>query len=234
MVVWLGNVDNQPSTELVGSEAAGPILFDVLEALADRTRTPLPETPPSDLGWVEVCSYSGHVAGAACPRRARVLAPIHSVPTAPCPYHVAYDVDVATGEAVTPPCHGDRVTEKHSFTVLPSGIAHWLAEQHREVPEAPRFAPGCEPIGGVRPPAIVSPGSGQVVVLIPGVPPSRQEVPLQAETGAAEVSWFVDGALLATVPASRRVFWSPVPGRHDIVVADDTGRKDRRTLEVRR
>src|SRR5262249_44737571 len=144
VVVWLGNVDNRSSTELVGSEAAGPILFDTLEALADRTRIPLPETPPPDLGWVDVCSYSGHVAGAAGDRRARVLAPIHSVPAAPCPYHVVYDVDVATGEAVTPPCRGDRVTERRSFTVLPSGIARWLVDQHREVPEAPRFAPGCD------------------------------------------------------------------------------------------
>jgi penicillin-binding protein 1C len=59
-------------------------------------------------------------------------------------------------------------------------------------------------------------------------------VPFQVETRAPTVSWFVDGALVATLPSSQRLFWSPTPGRHDIVVADDSGRKDRRTLEVRR
>src|SRR6185503_17917678 len=48
VVVWTGNVDNQPSAELIGSEAAGPLLFDVLEALSDRTRAQ-PETPPAEL-----------------------------------------------------------------------------------------------------------------------------------------------------------------------------------------
>jgi penicillin-binding protein 1C len=232
-VVWLGNVDNRPSTELIGSEAAGPILFDTLEALAERARIPMPEAPPAYLAWVDVCPYSGHVAGDACPRRVRALAPIHAVPTAPCPYHVAYDVDVASGAAVTPTCRGDRSTERRSFVVLPSGVARWLVDQGRELPEAPRFAAGCDPAGPGRAPAIVSPMRGQVVVLIPGVPAARQQVPLQVETAAPVVSWFVDGALLGTVPSSTRLYWRPVPGRHSLVVADDAGRKDRRTVDVR-
>src|SRR5262249_56723843 len=137
----------------------------------------------------------------ACRRRAKVLAPIHAVPTAPCPYHVAYDVDVATGQAVTPPCRGDRTTERRSFVVLPSGVARWLAEQHRAAPPGPSFAPGCDPTAAGRAPAIVSPGRGQGVVLIPGVPPSRPEVPFQVETAAAPGPWFVDGRLVAALPS---------------------------------
>jgi hypothetical protein len=29
------------------------------------------------------------------------------------------------------------------------------------------------------------------------------------------------------------VYWTPAPGKHDIVVTDDAGRKARRSLDVR-
>ena len=45
-VVWTGNVDNRPSTDLIGSEAARPLLFDVLESV-DHTKTS--EAQPDDL-----------------------------------------------------------------------------------------------------------------------------------------------------------------------------------------
>src|SRR5262249_29697304 len=112
-------------------------------------------------------------------------------------------------------------------------VARWLEEQGRAVPPGPRFAPGCPAAVPGRPPAIVTPGPGQVVVLLPGVSTARQEVPFQVETGSPTGSLFVDGALVGTVASSQQLFWRPVPGRHDVVVADDAGRKDRRMLEVK-
>jgi len=72
----------------------------------------------------------------------------------------------------------------------------------------------------------------QVVQLIPGMPAKSQAIPLQVSTRAGTVSWFVDGALVGTAPASERVFWTPALGRHEIVVADESGRKARRKLVV--
>src|SRR5262249_34422727 len=52
-VVWTGNVDLKPSADLVGSEAAGPLLFDILEGLADRSHPPAPSTPADALTFVQ-------------------------------------------------------------------------------------------------------------------------------------------------------------------------------------
>ncbi|HEU0032538.1 MAG TPA: penicillin-binding protein 1C [Kofleriaceae bacterium] len=232
-VVWTGNVDNEPSSELVGSEAAGPLLFDVLEALADRTRHPEPAQPPDDLVQIEVCAYSGHIATDACPHKTKRLARVHAVPTTPCPYHHAYDVDTDSHEAVLPACRvPGRSYERKSFVVLPSSVTAWLAEHHRTLPESPPFAEGCIAEAAAAP-VMVTPSEGQVVTLIPGVPATRQAIPLAATTRAATVSWFVDGMLIGTAPASQRVYWVPSVGKHDVVVADDTGRKARRVLDVR-
>jgi penicillin-binding protein 1C len=160
---------------------------------------------------------------------------VHAVPTAPCPYHQAYDVDRATGRAVVPACRkAGHSYERKRFVVLPSAIAAWLAGRHRAVPEPPVFDADCAADVAAAAPTIVTPGEGQVVTLIPGVPESKQRVPLSASTRAATLSWFVDGELVATAPADARVYWTPALGRHDIVVTDDAGRKARRTLAVER
>jgi penicillin-binding protein 1C len=233
-VVWTGNVDNRPSAELVGSEAAGPLLFDVLEGLANRAPAVLPG-PPDDLTEVSVCAYSGHIASDACPDRITVRAPIHAVPTAPCPYHQAYDVDHATGRAVLPACRKPNHSyDRRRFVVLPSAVTAWLTDRHRSVPEAPRFDDDCAADLTNTPPVMVTPGEGQIVTLIPGVPANHQLVPLSASTRAATLTWFVDGALVGSAPSSQRVYWTPVAGKHEIVVTDGAGHKARRMLTVER
>lgn len=108
-VVWTGNVDMRGSHELVGSEAAGPLLFDILEGLANKQDTL--KGPPAELVDVEVCAYSGHIATDACTHRVKVKANVHAVPTEPCPYHQQCGV------------------------VFPSEVTAWLVERHRAVPE---------------------------------------------------------------------------------------------------
>jgi penicillin-binding protein 1C len=158
---------------------------------------------------------------------------MHAVPTKPDPYLQAYDVDRATGRAVLPACRaGGRDYVRKTFVVLPSAVTAWLTERHRAIPEQPTFADGCSPDTNAAPPAIVSPAEGTTVTLIPGVPAKNQMVALAVSTRAANVSWFVDGALLGTGPSSERMYWLPSLGKHELVVADDAGRKARRTLHV--
>ncbi|HEY5920358.1 MAG TPA: penicillin-binding transpeptidase domain-containing protein, partial [Kofleriaceae bacterium] len=214
VAVWTGNVDQRSSFELVGTDAAGPLLFDVLEGLADRSRNAVAPKPPADLTEIEVCAYSGHVPTEACTHRTKVRAPLHSVPTEPCPYH-----------------HVCRVEGKppQPYVGLPSSVTAWLVERNRAVPPVPK---SCAVAVAAGPPTIMTPSEGQVVTLIPGVPTTNQVVALQASTRSATVSWFVDGALVGTAAANERVYWTPTVGKHDVVVADEAGRKARRKLVV--
>ena len=228
-VVWSGNVDEKPSAELIGGEASAPLLFDVLEALGTTGNR---EAVPEELAEVEVCAYSGHLPTQACHDRVKVLAPLHAVPTTTCPYHQAFDVDRETHRAVMPACRKPGVDyERKSFVVLPSSVVAWLDARNRATPDAPDMDPACAVDFG--PPAIVSPAEGMTVSLVAGVPTKSQAIPLAASTRALSVSWFVDGALVGTGASSERMFWTPTLGKHEVVVADDAGRKARRTLVVR-
>ena len=234
-VVWLGNFDNSPSVDLVGAEAAGPLLFDLLEAVADRSRPQVADRPTADLKRVEVCAYSGYLPTRACRERDWALALRRHVPTARCPYHAAIDVDLASGLALNPSCRAGRDYETRSYVVWPASIRRFLAQGHRWLPVPPTLAPDCETAGRRTPPAILSPPAGQVLVLLPGVAASDQEIPLQAESTSpgATLSWFVNGEFLGTAPAAERLWWLPRAGEHEIVVLDEAGQSARRRLEVR-
>lgn len=235
VVVWLGNLDGRPSKQLVGSEVAAPILFDLLEALADRSAPPPPELAPPDVSWVEVCALSGRLPGPACGERA--LAPVlrSAVPIEQCPYHRRIDVDLATGKALGPGCREGRPHRSVNMVVWPASVRRWLRDQDRAVPEPPELLTGCSRGGQRKAPVIVSPAPGQVALLAHGVPPERQEIPLEAD-GASEgkLSWFVDGRFIGSAPPDDRLWWTPCVGRHEVVVTDDAGLVAQRSFEVRR
>jgi penicillin-binding protein 1C len=233
-VVWLGNFDYSASGALIGAEAAGPVLFDTLEALEGRGKPIAADPPPKDLALVEVCAWSGRLPSPACPHRADALMPSRRVPTQTCPFHVAIDVDVATGLALTPGCRSGREWETRTFTVQPASVRRWLAERGKLENAPPAAAPGCAAMAR-KAPAILSPGRGEVLLLIDGIPWTDQQVPLEAEALPAgqSLSWFVNGQFLGTAAAEDRMWWTPRPGRHEIVVTDDSGAATRRTLEVR-
>ncbi len=235
-VVWLGNFDSSPSVHLVGADAAGPLLFDLLEAVGPRGRASVVEEapPPSDLARVEVCAYSGHLPMEACPERREVYARRSAVPTRPCPYHQRVEVDARTGLAVSPVCRAGREIETRVYLTWPASIRRWLTEQHRSLPTPPAYAPGCEPGGAEHAPQILSPPEGQVALLLPGVSPEQQEVPLEAEAANdRELTWFVNGAFLGKARADERLWWTPAPGTHEILVTDDRGLTSRRRFVVR-
>src|SRR5439155_26638759 len=100
--VWLGNFDDTPSVDLVGADAAGPPLFDLLEGVASRSGLVADDLPPKDLEKIEVCAFSGRTPSRACPKTEWVFALRSRVPTAVCPYHVALDVDEKNGLALSP------------------------------------------------------------------------------------------------------------------------------------
>ena len=83
----------------------------------------------------------------------------------------------------SPPAAAATAGRRASFVTWPASLRRWLGERQRWLPEPPPLAPGCEappePGRAAHPLA----AAGQVLVLLPGVPAKRQEVPLQGEAG---------------------------------------------------
>lgn len=230
VTVWLGNLDNKGSTHLVGAQAAGPLLFDLLEAL-DVDGAMAASAPP-ELVPVEVCALSGHLPGRHCPHAKTALAPVDNVPTARCELHTELEVDLASGQRVTAACRAGKTTETRVAVVWPAEVRRWLTEH--PVSTVPSLHPDCREAAPLQPPRIVAPAAGAVAVLVPGLPADDQELALQADAAGTRLSWFLNGEYLGKVDADDVVWWTPRPGRHTLVVQDESGASDRLEFEVRR
>ncbi len=67
--VWDGNFDGSPNRHLVGRDLAGPLLFDILDAVAMELRPAEEAAPPPELKRIEVCPLSGQSVSRWCPHR---------------------------------------------------------------------------------------------------------------------------------------------------------------------
>ncbi|MBI4381256.1 MAG: penicillin-binding protein 1C [candidate division NC10 bacterium] len=81
-------------------------------------------------------------------------------------------------------------------------------------------------------PRIIAPARGTVIALDPDIPPLRQRVVLEAQSGRAPLRWLLDATDLGS--ATDLVVWDPHPGRHTLSLVDDEQRPhDTLTFEVR-
>lgn len=232
VTTWFGNLDRRPSTHLVGAELAAPLLFDLLDGLHDGRGAEDP--PPPDLAPMKACALSGAVPGPACPETRLVPALAARAPAERCPFHVQAEVDVETGLRLTRGCADTHRRVTRSFVAWPPAVDRQLQGRLGDAPPLPPLSPDCAAPATGGPPRVVSPRAGEVAVLLPGLDPTRQQVPLEADAAAgSRLSWFVDGAFVGSAPAGDRVWWTPAPGAHRVLVQDDAGRSAEGTLEVR-
>lgn len=233
-VVWYGNVDYAPSHALVGADMAAPLLFDLLENLASRTRAK-EDPPPRGIGAIEVCSFSGHLAGPACPHRRPVSALTKNVPKHVCPFHTHMEIEIESGLAVGPTCRAGKTTEVRRFMNWPAGVRRYLGSSNRHLPDVPQIHPSCRHLAAKEELKIISPAVGKTLILIPGLDPEKQEVPFEVDGGhtSEQISWFVNGEFVSTVRADEQVWWKPVLGTHEITVVSASGSSATRKLVVR-
>lgn len=230
--IWTGNFDNRGQTGVVGSQAAAPLFFDIMEAVdsglnfAAMTPESASTTAIDELSEVEVCAYSGHLPTSACTHKKTVQIPTDSTPTAPCPFHTLRDIDEATGLALNLECRQSRPHQTRSYVVWPTSVRRTMKDAGYKLPaKPPGFAPGCGPSGYDTRPSIVSPAPDTVFALLSDISPAEQMLPLIAETheAGARFSWFVNGEYLGSAPSGEALWWEPKRGAHEIVVSDARG-----------
>src|SRR5690554_222799 len=223
-VVWTGNFDNRGQTGVVGTQAAAPLFFDILEALDEGLTAN--QAPAKDLVEIKVCAYSGHLPTSACEHTKTVQIPAHSAPSRPCPFHTQRDIDDATGLALNLECRKTRPHETKRFIVWPDDVRRTMRHAGFKLPtRPPAYALGCGPSGHDLRPRIISPPPETVFALLPNVSTAEQMLPLIAESPEAGVrlNWFVNGKFVGHTGSDETLWWEPTRGAHEVVVTDARG-----------
>jgi penicillin-binding protein 1C len=78
LLVWIGNVDETSNPAFIGVQAAGPLLFRIIDSLRTQGLDPAqPRRPkPRNVTRVEVCAASGDLPNAECPQTVPTCASI--------------------------------------------------------------------------------------------------------------------------------------------------------------
>jgi penicillin-binding protein 1C len=229
--VWVGNADGEGRPGLIGARTAAPIMFDIFRNLPGNAWW----TPPYDeLYPVQTCSESGYLAGPDCPGIDSELVPEAGRRASVCPFHQRIYTDIAGSYRYHKHCAPIELIE-HSIFVLPPACATYYKKHHPEYRSIAPLNPACLQSGtNISDIELIYP-AGNSKIYIPrelnGVS-SRAVFQAAHRSSTAAVYWYLDDAFLGTTMEFHTMEVSTKPGKHQIIIVDETGGRVSRQFEI--
>jgi penicillin-binding protein 1C len=227
--VWIGNADGKPNPAFIGRETAGPLFFNIVDALRGEAGMRYAEVTSSasvNAKKIEVCAVSGMLPGPHCQKIKKSWFIPGRSPIESCSVHRAVNIEVKSGLRA---CPGERQgVREEVYEFWPSDIL--TAGIPRRVP--PPYLPRC----GInaesgRAPIITSPQRTLIYSLQSGTPLT---IPFSAVTDSDSIKtyWFVDSSPVGSVPRGESFIWHASPGEYVVRAIDDLGRANAVQMKV--
>lgn len=238
LAVWVGNFDGSANPAFIGRTCAGPLLFQILDAMraSGYVHAVAHEPPPgANLKRVEFCAVSGELATPACKHRITGWFIPGISPIASCDVHREVLVDDETGLRVAVD-DGTRKVHTEIYEFWPTDLLELFRKAGLPRQQPPPFPPGADIEQSARSgkgPVIVSPRNDATYSIRAGDDASRAlSLRVEADADARTIYWFVDKAFVGSASAREAVSWRPQAGSHNIVALDDSGRSGSCTITV--
>ncbi|MEY3200527.1 MAG: penicillin-binding protein [Pseudomonadota bacterium] len=232
LAVWIGRFDGEGNPAYVGVQAAAPLFFQIVDAVAagGSVVEPIFRTPPG-LARVEVCAASGDLPNVHCPLKVESWFVPGKSPIRLSTVHRAVKVDKRTGRLACPPYDSSQVQEV-VYEYWPSDLLRLFAQagMPRRTPPAGECGDGA----AGTPPTITNPVRGAAYVMRHARPEGNiVSLVATGEGGVDTLYWFVNDSYLAAARPGVAVQWTPSQaGTYLIRVLDPMGRADSREVIV--
>ncbi len=229
-VVWVGNANGEGRPGLIGAQAAGPVLFNFMNALPQAGWF---ETPWDNLTEKEICKTSGMLAGRDCPDIELKRIPTSTKVAGVCAYHKTIHTDRAKNYQVSLNCASDGDIRANKWFVLPPAQAWFYAKKHPEYQQLPPWKPGCgyenqqlvdviypRQNGRIFIPRELSGQSSKVVVEVAHQQPEEK------------LFWHLNGKYLGETQTFHQMALNLEKGEYDLLVEDGNGNLAKRRFSV--
>ncbi|RPI78142.1 MAG: penicillin-binding protein 1C [Desulfobacteraceae bacterium] len=235
LAVWIGNFDGSGNPAFIGTKAAAPLFFSIIDAIrAQKPGLREPIIMPPNVKEIRVCALSGQLPNPFCPHTKPAWFIPGKSPIDSCQIHREVRIDPRTGLRLCNRTDQNVKTEVYEF--WPSDIMRIFnaAGIPRRLP--PPFAAECGPDMDRfdhKPPQIVSPREGLDYSLRPN-DHGKQTISLEAvlDAGARKIFWFLDDRFLGSAERGKSLDWQAQPGRYILRAVDDLGGATSRLIEV--
>jgi penicillin-binding protein 1C len=232
LAIWVGNFDGRGNPAFVGRQAAGPLLFELVDSLKTiGIPDPVPFDPRTmNLTEIEVCALSGYLPGPSCPRTIKTWFIPGISPIKTCDIHRKVFIHPETGLRVPPNYSGKSRTEVYEF--WPSDLLDLYRRAGIPRRTPPPFDNTFASHAGI-PPEITSPSADLTYTIRSGQPPS-DSIAFQAvaDADAHDLYWFLNEVYVGKCQVNQTLFWMPQAGKFVLRVVDDRGRSDSTSLTV--
>ena len=232
--VWVGNFDGRSTPELVGAQIAGPILFDVFDAISGKDEHKW-FTRPVSVSTRKVCARSGMVPNEDCCHTVEESYLPGVSPTGKCRIHETVYIDEKTGYRLCKSDLQERSYKRKVFEVWPPEVATWMERNGYPLDKIPSLLPVSQRIMAGKGPIIRSPDASCQYRVRRGVSLEYQKILLDAsvENSVNKIFWFLDGELIWSGDPGIKTFIYPEVGEHLLVCQDDHGRSTSVKLVIR-
>jgi len=230
IVVWLGNFTGKGNPSLGGASTAGPLLFEIFNAL--KKNGEWFEKPELYLEPVTICSKTGYCATDICPETSISYMPRNYRSLIPCPYHKTLFLNNAATEQVCSQCwqHGD--IKEVVKLVYPPEVIQYLKILGQPFFSVPPHRKDCPTIGSFNPIDLVYPTNGSTLFLPKGISGQFEKIVMRAAHSnyQSEIYWYIDGVFIGSTidnnSANRHtIALSMAEGKHSLTIVDDSGYK---------
>lgn len=243
LAVWIGNFDGEANPAFIGVEAAAPLFFRIIDALAADPRgiPAVVRAPPRRVTTIDVCAASGDLPNADCPQRAVTLYVPGVSPIRVSTVHRRLTIDKRSGLQACAPFRDEDVrSEVYEF--WPSDLQKVFRDAGMPRRSPPDFMPACAGAAAARSASTVAGAAPRITQPLRGVTytlrasrAGEETVDLNAvaDGDATEIFWFADQTFIGRSKPGAALAWRP-PGAGSYVLraVDDRGRADARELPV--
>lgn len=228
--VWVGNADGEGRPGLTGIKTAGPVLFDVFDALPPTSWF---NEPVYDLQKAEICRLSGHLAGEFCEITDIISVPPKGMESRLCPYHKRVFTDRQEQWRVNSTCADMAEMQMHHYFVLPPVMEWYYRKTHPSYKTLPPLLPGCgqQELAAM---SLIYPYKTAAIYVPAEIDGKTGKTVFEIahRNSKTSVFWHLDGEFVGETTHIHQLPLAPEPGEHTLTAVDEHGERLEYTFRV--
>jgi len=220
--VWAGNADGEGRPGLTGTDAAAPVLFDVISQLPGHRWF---SRPPQEMEQITVCTQSGARSGQACPETRKQWVVRKGLESPACMYHKKVHLSPDQRYRVHSGCEAVARMVETSWFVLPPVQEYYYRSKNLSYRALPPFRNDCQTSATGMPMELIYPKANARIFVPRDLDGTLGSTifHLAHRNPKAVVYWHLDGTFIGTTQGNHQLPLAPPEGRHTLTLVDDSG-----------